>query len=197
MNQDHCLCGAETMIRMDYIQEFVKLADRLSFSRASEDLFITQPSLSRHISLLESELGVKLVNRSTRSVEMTRAGSELCKDFIRLLEDYQSVQEHAKALASGYYGRLSISTTPNWLTEHLEPLILEFSQRYPDIKVEVNVCPAAKTAEMLWEGRSDLAIGFESEAKKSDIASKKLFEERLCVVMPADHPGRQGQCFTP
>ena len=46
------------MIRMDYIQEFVILASRLSFSRASEDLFITQPSLSRHVSLLEAELGV-------------------------------------------------------------------------------------------------------------------------------------------
>ena len=64
------------MIRIDYIQEFVKLADYLSFSRASEDLYITQPSLSRHVSLLESELGVKLLDRNTRSVSLIRQKKE-------------------------------------------------------------------------------------------------------------------------
>ena len=53
--------GVRFTIRIDYIREFITLADSLSFSRASEDLYITQPSLSRHVSLLETELGVRLL----------------------------------------------------------------------------------------------------------------------------------------
>lgn len=176
------------MIRIEYIQEFVTLAECLSFSKASEDLFITQPSLSRHISLLESELGVKLVNRSTRSVELTRAGEELYRDFTRLLQDYGAILEHAKNLAAGYSGRITITTPLNWLPGFLEPVILRFSQQYPKVKVEVTVCEPERGPSLLRDTRSDLAIGFEPEARKSSVVSKKLFEERLCILMPADHP---------
>ena len=176
------------MIRMDYIQEFVILASRLSFSRASEDLFITQPSLSRHVSLLEAELGVRLVERNTRSVSLTRAGAELHRDFTALLDAYQTVQEHARALSSGYRGQIRISSPYYWIPEHIEPTVFSFTQRFSEIRFVMNICTPDKGIELVQKNKADIAVGLESDTLNSDLLHKKIARERLCVVMEAGHP---------
>ena len=175
-------------IRIDYIREFITLAESLSFSRASEDLYITQPSLSRHVSLLETELGVRLLERNTRNVSLTRAGSELYGDFVRLLDDYQAAVDHAKMLSSGYSGQLRISTPRYWLAEYVEPVILRFSRQHPAIRVEPDICDPVRGLERLRCGKSDLAISFEPETLHPGLDCKKIFEERLCAVMESTHP---------
>ena len=176
------------MIRMDYIQEFVTLASCLSFSRASEDLFITQPSLSRHVSLLEAELGVRLVERNTRSVSLTRAGSELYRDFTALLDAYQAVQDHAKALSSGYRGQIRISSPYYWIAEHIEPTVFSFTRRFSEIRFVMNICTPDKGIELVQKNKADIALGLESDTLNSDLLHKKIARERLCVLMAADHP---------
>lgn len=181
------------MLRIDYIREFVKLADTMSFSKASEDLFISQPSLSRHISLLEAELGVRLVERSTRSVALTRSGTELYRDFSELLEAERSILEHAKALSSGYQGHLRICSPLYWDAEFIEPMILAFSRRCPGVKVELNICDPIDGMKQLLQGKADICTGFPIQMR-SDVAHQQFALERLCAVMPADHPlaGRSG-----
>ena len=180
--------GVSYTIRIDYIREFITLADSLSFSRASEDLYITQPSLSRHVSLLETELGVRLLERNTRNVSLTRAGSELYGDFVRLLDDYRAAVDHAKMISSGYSELLRISTPRNWLAEYTEPIILRFSRQYPAIKVEPDICDPVRGLDRLRRGISDLAIGFEPETFYPDLIWKKIFEARMCAVMESSHP---------
>lgn len=176
------------MIRIEYIREFVRLADELSFSRASEDMYITQPSLSRHVSILESELGVRLLERNTRNVSLTDAGRELYGDFTKILEDYNAAMEHAKLLSSGYSGRITISTPIYWLAGYAEPAILQFSLKYPEIKVDLDIRDPIGGVESLRRGKSDLTFGFRNDIDRADIVFKKAFEERLCVVMSASHP---------
>ena len=176
------------MIRIDYIQEFVKLADCLNFSRASEDLFITQPSLSRHISLLESELGVKLVDRNTRNVRLTAAGEALNGDFHALLSNYQSLMDHARTLSDGFSGRIRLGVPKNWVAAYTEPIILGFSELYPQIKIDLMVCDPFEAPAMLIDNRADLAIGCRSEVGKGKLNCKKIAEDQLCAVMSADHP---------
>ena len=176
------------MIHMDYIQEFVTLASRLSFSRASEDLFITQPSLSRHVSLLEAELGVRLVERNTRSVSLTQAGAELHRDFTALLDAYQTVQDHARALSSGYRGQIRISSPYYWIPEHIEPTVFSFTRRFSEIRFVMNICTPDKGIELVQKNKADIALGLESDTLNSDLLHKKIARERLCVLMAADHP---------
>ena len=176
------------MIRIEYIREFVRLADELSFSRASEDMYITQPSLSRHVSILESELGVRLLERNTRNVSLTDEGRELYGDFTKILEDYNAAIEHAKLLSSGYSGRITISTPIYWLTGYVEPAILQFTLKYPEIKVDLDIRDPITAVENLCRGKTDLAIGFQSDTALDNIVFKKVFDERLCVVMSASHP---------
>ena len=176
------------MIRIDYVQEFVTLASCLNFTRASDELFITQPSLSRHISLLESELGVKLVERNTRNVYLTQAGAELYKDFSRLLDSYQSVLDHAKALSSGFRGHIRFCAPYYWIGNHVEPHVFRFSKLYPDIRIEMNVCSPMVGIDQLKKRKTDLAVGFSTDTVNSDLASREIGREQLCIVMSADHP---------
>ena len=176
------------MIRIDYIREFVRLADELNFSRASEDMYITQSSLSRHVSILESELGVRLLDRNTRNVSLTNEGRELYGDFTKLLDDYDAALGHAKLLSSGYSGRVTISTPVYWLTGYVEPAILQFSLRYPEIKVDLDIRDPITAVENLCRGTADLALGFESDTARDEVVFKKVFDERLCVLMSASHP---------
>ena len=176
------------MIRIDYIQEFVTLASCLSFSRASEDLFITQPSLSRHISLLEAELGLKLVERNTRNVYLTSAGAELYKDFLNLLSAYQSVQDKARALSAGYRGQFRISSPYYWIGKYIEPAVLDFNRRYPDIRIEMDICSPARGIDCLHKNKTDVAVSFETFTDTTGLRRKCIAYEQLGVVMPSDHP---------
>ena len=176
------------MIRIDYIQEFVTLASCLSFSRASEDLFITQPSLSRHVSLLEAELGLKLVERNTRNDCLTQAGMELYTDFNALLNAYQTLQDHAAALSSGYCGQFRLSVPYYWLSRHLESAVLGFNQSCPDIRVDINVCSPLKGIELLQKNKTDIVMSFETYSEKTGVIRKRVAREQLGIVMSSDHP---------
>ena len=176
------------MIRIDYIREFVKLANTMSFSKASEDLFISQPALSRHISVLEAELGVKLVERTTRNVALTQAGAALYKDFTKLLEADRSIHEHASALSAGYSGKLRVSSPFYWDAAFIEPMILAFTERFPGVKVELSICGPIEGIEQLIQRKTDICAGFQSHALHSDVESKKFADERLCVTMSLEHP---------
>ena len=176
------------MIRIDYIREFVALASCLSFSHASEDLFITQPSLSRHVSLLEAELGLKLVKRNTRNVCLTPAGAELYKDFLVLLEDYQSVMDKARALSSGYREKFRLSAPYYWIGRHIEPAMFDFNRHFPDVRIEVNICSPTRGVEQVEKNKSDMAMSFHAFAGRPGLIHKRIAREQLGVVMPADHP---------
>ena len=176
------------MIRIDYIQEFLTLASCLSFSRASEDLFITQPSLSRHVSLLEAELGVKLVERNTRNVYLTPAGAELYKDFLNLLDAYQSIRDKARALSSGYRGQFRISSPYYWIGKYVEPAVLDFNERFPDIRIEIDICSPSRGIDSLLKNKTDVAVGLETFTETAGLRRKCIANEQLGVVMSADHP---------
>ena len=175
------------MIRIDYVREFVTLVNTGSFSKASEALFISQPSLSRHISILEAELGVRLLERTTRKVALTQAGQELYQDFAKLLHAEQSVFEHAGAIRSGTTGKLRITSPLYWDVAFAEPLILRFTEQYPGINVELEVCPPLDGIERLYAGQSDISVGF-SYQLQPELDCVTVGEERLCFLMAREHP---------
>ena len=77
-------------MKISYLKEFCVLSDLLSFTHAAEQLYITQPALSRHIRLLEEEYGVSLIRRTTKSVELTDAGAKLKASIAPILEQYDA-----------------------------------------------------------------------------------------------------------
>ena len=176
------------MVRLEHIQEFVRLAECLSFTRASEELFVTQPSLSRHISMMEAELGVKLVARSTRHVRLTNAGKELYPIFAEMLNLYRQAVSKASIHAQGFTGALRIGSSHYMAENYIEERILEFNRLYPDVQVELCYDDPDQCVRQLMDGSVDLITCLLCEAEDKGLIHQRFATERLNVLMSADHP---------
>ena len=108
-----------------------------SFTRAADLLHLTQPALTVQIRQLEQALGVKLFDRSTRAVELTRTGRELLPVLERLLGEFDAVVVSTREMATMRYGTVRIAALPSVAATVLPPLIARFKQRHPHIRITV------------------------------------------------------------
>ena len=118
------------------ITAFMTLAETLSFTKAAEDLFKNQSVLSRQISALEKELGVKLFNRHTRSVSLTPAGKVFQDGLKKIVIDYESLLKKVRAAQMGVEGEIRICSISGMLIgDFLGPLLKSFESTYPHIQI--------------------------------------------------------------
>ena len=172
---------------LDHVQEFIVLADNMSFVRAAERLFISQSTLSRHISALEVQLGVQLIERNTRTVYLTEAGIALYREFVKLMESVRNICKSAAEYSSSHTGRLRISV-PAWSMAHLDKRILLFCRLYPEIRLELNFCDPFVGQEQLQKGETDICVAMHTSSLSDQWEWVKLADERLCAVMSRENP---------
>ena len=177
-------------MKFQYIREFIKLAETLNFSRAAEISFITQPALSRHISILEEELGAKLLIRDTRKVELSESGKIVYDAFKEMLSIYNNVQLQVSALSSGLSGALTFSSPYYWTADFTEPLVQRFLEKQPDCDIKVLSCIPTEGLQDVIDGKSDLSICFDVQIEKQNpiIRSVPFATERVCVFVDQKHP---------
>lgn len=126
------------MDRITGIQLFVRVVETGSFSKASADLGITQPTATKHVAALESHLGARLLHRSTRGVTPTEVGQlyyDKCKVIQRELEEADNV---ASLMQSRVRGQLRVSTSVAFGRRVLTPLVLRFMAEHPDVTVDLS-----------------------------------------------------------
>jgi len=129
---------------MDKLREmalFVEVARMMSFRRAAESLGIPNSTLSRRIADLERAVGVRLFNRTTRSIELTEAGSiyyERCRDIV---EAARIAHEKLVEVADKPLGRLRISTTVELARLYFGPLIADYTALFPGVTLEIDLNP--------------------------------------------------------
>ena len=120
------------------MQYFITAGKTLNFTKAAHHLYITQPALSKQISILEKELNMQLFVRDSKSVRLTPAGVLLLREFPRLLEYYEQILAQAQAINSGYSGSLTIGMLEG---QGAGPRFLQgfqkFSSKYPNISTQV------------------------------------------------------------
>ncbi len=126
------------MDRITGVQLFARIVETGSFSKASADLGITQPTATKHVAALEAKLGARLLNRNTRGVSATEIGAlyyEKCKAIQRELEEADNL---ATLLQSKVGGQLRISTSVAFGRRVLTPLALRFMLEHPDINLDLS-----------------------------------------------------------
>ena len=121
------------------MQIFVEVAREKSFRGAADNLGIPNSTVSRRISELESDVGLRLFDRSTRRVTLTDAGRLYFDNCERILEDARLAREQLADLRASPSGRLRVVSNMAPATEWLVPLLPAFSLRYPDIEVELDI----------------------------------------------------------
>jgi DNA-binding transcriptional LysR family regulator len=169
-----------------HLRYFVAVAEELHFSRAARKLNMSQPPLSRQIRELEEEIGVKLLRRSKRRVELTAAGDTLLDRARILLRDSAELAEAARRAERGESGHVSVGFIHTAGYGLLPAVIREFRDANPEVEVSLQQQGSlAQTAE-LERGRID--VGFTWSAVVGDLmASECLLRERFVVAVPRLH----------
>ena len=125
------------MDRITGVQLFIRIVETGSFSKASADLGVTQPTATKHVAAVEARLGARLLNRNTRGVSATEIGAlyyEKCKTIQRELEEADNL---ASLLQSKVGGQLRVSTSVSFGRRVLTPLVLDFMRQHPEITIDL------------------------------------------------------------
>lgn len=177
------------MDRLEAMHLFVRVAELGSFSAVAVQLGLARSVVTRQIAALEAHLGVKLMVRSTRRLALTSAGSsylEKCRVILNLV-DTAETDVAAERLAPR--GNVRISLPLSFGLSHLGPLLLEFSQRYSEVSLEMDF--SDRSVNLIGEA-FDLTIRITSNLKPGDIA-RKISSRRLRVVAAPDYLARHGR----
>lgn len=172
----------------DYrLRVFFTVANRLSFSKAAEELHITQPAITRHIKQIENHFGQKLFERKGNSIALTKAGSLLFSHSKRILQGYKELEFDMNALVDRTEGvlRIAASTT---VAQYVLPLLLaKFHKQYPKVKVSL-ISANTEDVENAVLG-SDAELGFiEGRSKNRELAYQPFLKDEIVPVVGAGHP---------
>jgi DNA-binding transcriptional LysR family regulator len=175
-------------MELRHLRYFRAVAEELHFGRAAERLHIAQPPLSQQIRALERELGVALLTRSTRKVELTPAGSAYLERAVTILDAVDDATELAQRVAGGSAGRLVIGCVGSATYSLLPALVRALREALPGVEVNVRgemLAPAQISA--LVAGEIDLAL-LRPPVEHPAVQVETIRSDRLLVALPDGHP---------
>jgi len=175
------------MFTLDQLQGFVAVAEELHFGRAAERLRMTQPPLSRQIQKLERAVGVRLLVRDNRKVELTAAGSVFLEEARRLLAQADGALDRARRIQAGSAGTVRIGFTATAAYGVLPSLLNLVGQARPDVDLDLSEMVTREQVSSLLAGELDLGLArppFDS----TTYASRLLHREALLLAAPTSHP---------
>jgi len=129
---------------MDYLNDmalFVEVAKAKSFRRAAEAADVPISTLSRRVALLEKSIGLRLLNRTTRRIELTQAGQVYFERCKRIIEEARLAHEELGDMLAQPSGMLRVSAPSDFTTIWLAPLLKDFADQYPGIRFELDLTP--------------------------------------------------------
>lgn len=177
---------------MDFrrLRYFVAVAETLSFSRAAEQLHISQPPLSQQIKLLEEDLGVLLFERTRRVVRLTEAGNLFYRQAIDILQRYAEAREVCALSRDGRAGKLRLAFTASVpMFEAFPRLLHAFRQSYPRIDIDLRHLSTGEQLQALQANEID--IGFlrpsSSFRSPSSMEVMELWRDELVLAVASDH----------
>lgn len=176
-------------MELDRLRCFVAVAEELSFRRAAERLHLSQPPLSRKIRALESDLGVRLLERGRASkVALTDAGQTFLADARRTLAMTETARGRAREAARGERGRLNIANIPSLAASVLPGLLTAFRAQYPQVQISLIEMKRNEPLAALREGRIHAGIFPDlDEPLDREFQSQPLFSCPMVVVLPRGH----------
>lgn len=169
------------------LRYFLKVAETLNFSEASQQLFITQSTLSQQVSKLEQELGMQLFERNSHEVTLTEAGEHLRRYAQRAVNSVDDCAQHIEDLKKMLTGELNIGVTFSFNSIAHEAL-MSFLKKYPRVKLNVCYKPMSELLTMLKRRELDIVLAFKPTVADEHIESRPLFVSQLAVIAHNGHP---------
>lgn len=164
---------------------FVAVCDAMSMTAAAETLFISQSAVSQAISELEGHYNVRLFERLSRRLYLTKAGQKLLGYARHMIRMNLEVENDMQALSENGTVRIGASVTVG--THVLPGLVLRFGRENPAVRVEVTEDNTAKVEELLLKDAIDFGLA-EGEIRSADLISRAFMEDELVLICAPDHP---------
>lgn len=146
------------LMELKDLHAFIEVANHLSFTKAAEHSYISQPTLSKSVKKLEEKLNVILFNRSTRSLRLTDAGEIVYEQGQRILQLFGELPVLLEDLAEGVSGEIKIGMPPLIGTLFFPQIAKSLSKNYPHIKIELHELGAKVVEELVDKGQIDVGI---------------------------------------
>jgi DNA-binding transcriptional LysR family regulator len=179
----------EARIELRPWRQFLAVAEELHFGRAAQRLHMTQPPLTQAIAGLEATLGVRLFDRTKRSVMLTPAGSALLAPVRDLLARAQALPAHARAAAAGEVGALRLAFVSTVGFALLPQWVRAFRQRHPGVRLELIEATGDVQVQALARGEIDAGFMLHSPGFAAPGLERLLIaSEPLVLALPEHHP---------
>jgi len=179
------------MIDVRRLRVLAEVAARGSFSGAAHALTLTQSAVSQHVAALEHEVGLPLVERGTRPVELTEAGHVLTRHATGIFARLDGAEQELGEIAGRRHGRLRFGSFPAALATLVPPAFARFRRRHPDVTPTVVDDALQRLMPRLEAGELDLALIFDHEALPEvaarDLERTPLLDDVFRAVLPAGH----------
>jgi len=172
---------------------FAAVMETGSFAEAARRLGTSSGQASKLVSRLEADLGVRLLNRTTRALSPTEVGQAYCERIRAVIDELDALGEAVKNRSGSVSGRLKLTAPLSFGTKQLVPALVAFASRYPDVSLEVAF--SDRLANLVDEGfDAALRIGHQSDAST---VVRKLCESRIVVVASPAYLATRGTPATP
>ena len=174
-------------VDFDGLQAFVCVAELGSFVKAAQQLHLTQTALTRRIQKLEQSLDIRLLDRTTRKVELTTTGRDFLPQARHLVLDAQRTLERVRDKVRVGQGHFTLACVPSLTTHVLPQLIKAYAQSHPGNTMRLHDASSHEVRAAVLDGQAELGIAINGEphAELEEIA---LFEDPLTLLCPTPHP---------
>ncbi len=176
--------------RLNGMRVFAQVVEAKSFSAAADKLGMSKSLASRHVSALESSLSVKLLNRSTRKLGLTEAGTVFYEHCARIVQEAEVAAQRVTQTQSEPVGLVRVTAVPGFAVRHLLPALAAFRQQYP--KIQVKLSCSNRTVDLSDAG-FDLGIrGSLAPSPDPNLVARKLAVSRLVLCASPAYLSRHG-----
>jgi DNA-binding transcriptional LysR family regulator len=174
------------------MEVFVRIVELGGFTPAARDLRLTPSAVSKLVSRMEARLNARLLNRSTRRLQLTPEGRTFYERAVRILVDLDEAEREAAAGACPL-GHLTVNSNVPFGMRHVLPLIPQFLAQYPEVTIDLVL---SDTVVDLMQARADVAIRI-GPLEASTLMARKLGSSRMVVVAAPDYLARRGVPLAP
>jgi len=169
------------------VQAFIAVAEHAGFQRAAEELHISQTAVTRRLQNLESHLGVKLIERTTRSVALTAIGSDFLPQAKRLVGELSNALTEIAESGKARRGDVSIACVPTAGIQFLPRIIQEYSASFPDNRITILDHSSSAVADAVVRREAELGINL-AQTHHPDLIGNRLLTDQFALICRDDHP---------
>lgn len=176
-------------MKTEYMREFLELAAAKNYSLAARKLFISQPTLSRHVQAIEEALGYPLVESSSHGVILTEYGSSAVRSFRKILKEYDFLLETGKNLAQRISGTLSLGILYYAIDDYCGDFLQWFQMKYPNVQLKCNSYLPQQLVNDLRALKIDVGTLFRIDSSSpDDMKYFKVSSTSMIVMTSKDSP---------